>query len=189
MSEKAIVDRIISDAEQEARKIIEDAENKASVAVGEASLRAERNRIGTQAEIDARVKGIFDGQAASARLDGLKIALGERRAVIDEIYARALGLLVALDKPTALYLAEKLLKAYADDGDEIIFAENYRYAQDVMKLPVVKEKNLKQSSKTAKIDGGFTLCGVNSDKNLSYGSLLSADREERQAEIALQIFN
>ena len=142
MSEKAIVDRIISDAEQEARKIIEDAENKASVAVGEASLRAERNKIGTQAEIDARVKGIFDGQAASARLDGLKIALGERRAVIDEIYARALGLLVALDKPTALYLAEKLLKAYADDGDEIIFAENYRYAQDVMKLPVVKEKNL-----------------------------------------------
>ena len=96
---------------------------------------------------------------------------------------------MALDKPTALYLAEKLLKAYADDGDEIIFAENYRYAQEVMKLPVVKEKNLKQSSKTAKIDGGFTLCGVNSDKNLSYGSLLSADREERQAEIALQIFN
>ena len=105
MSEKAIVDRIISDAEQEARAIIEDAENKAAAAVGEASLRAERSKIGTQAEIDARVKGIFDGQAASARLDGSKIALGERRAVIDEIYARALGLLVALDKPTALYLA------------------------------------------------------------------------------------
>lgn len=189
MSEKSIVDRIISDAEQEARAIIEDAEKKAAVTVREATLRAERNKIGTQAEIDARVKGIFDGQAASARLDGSKIALGERRAVIDEIYARALDNLVSLDKSTALYLAEKLLNSYADNGDDINFAENYRYAQEVMKFPVVKEKNLKQSAKPAKIDGGFTLCGKNSDKNLSYGSLLAADREEHQTEIALLIFN
>ena len=60
--------------------------------------------------------------------------------------------------------------------------------QDVSALPVVREKGLKVSPKSAKIDGGFMLCGKNSDKNLSYGALLAQDREEYQAEIASKIF-
>lgn len=188
MSEQSIVERIISDAQQEAEGIIKDAENKAAETVAGGVLRAERNKSGTQAEVNERVNGIFDGKAAAARLDCAKITLGERRAVIDEIYNRALAQLIGLDKTDALHLAEKLLKAYAEEGDEIIFAENYRYAQEVAHLSVVKEKNLKVSPKQAKLDGGFMLCGKNSDKDLSYGSLLTADREEHQAEIAAKIF-
>lgn len=189
MSEQAIVERIISDAHAEAEEIIKEAENKAADTVAEASLRAERNKKGTEAEVKERVKGIFDGKAAAARLDCAKIMLGEKRGVIDGIYSRALGQLIELNKTDALYLAEKLLTAYAEEGDEIVFAENYKYAQDVLKLSVVKEKNLKASSERGKFDGGFILCGKSSDKNLSYGALLAADREVNQAEIALHLFN
>ena len=188
MSEQSIVERIISDARKEAEGIISDAESKAAETVAEGARRAERNKSGTQAEVNERVNGIFEGKAAAARLDCAKIALKERRTVIDEIYNRALNVLIGLDKSDALGLAEKLLSTYAEEGDVIVFAENYRYAQAVAELSVVKEKGLKVSPERAKLDGGFILCGKNSDKNLSYGSILAADREENQAEIAARIF-
>lgn len=188
MGKEDIVERIISDAEEEARKIVAAAEGKAAQTILKAEEGAERVRIGTEAEVAEKVKGILDGKAATARLDCAKIMLGAKREVIDEAYARALELLVGLDKDDSLSLAEGLLKSYAEEGDRIMFAENYRYAEEVIKLKVVKDKKLEVSPVRADLDGGFILVGKDSDKNLSYGALLSADREENQAEIAAQIF-
>ena len=189
MSEQAIVERIISDAEEEARAIIKDAEERAAKTIAEANARAERNKQGTEAEVSEKVKGIFDGKAATARLDCAKILLGEKRGVIDEVYSRALKQLVEAGKAETLFLAERLLKEYAEEGDEIAFADNFRFQKELAALPVVKEKKLKVSPKSVTIDGGFILSGKNSDKNLSYGALLASDREERQAEIAAKLFN
>ncbi len=83
----------------------------------------------------------------------------------------------------------RLLTEHAEEGDELVFAENFRYAQAVSALPIVKEKKLKVSTKRVTLDGGFMLCGKSSDKNLSYGAILNMDREEKQAEIASVIFN
>ncbi|MGN0813995.1 MAG: V-type ATP synthase subunit E [Candidatus Coproplasma sp.] len=188
MGKEDIVERIISDAEEEARKIVAAAEEKAAQTVAEAEKEAERTRIGTKAEVAEKVKGILDGKAATARLDCAKIMLGAKREVIDQAYAQALELLIGLNKDDSLSLAEDLLVSYAEDGDKIMFAENYRFAEEVAKLQVVKDKKLKVSPVRADLDGGFILVGKDSDKNLSYGALLSADREEKQAEIAAQIF-
>lgn len=188
MSQQAIFDRIISDAEEEARAIIRAAEEKAAKTVEQAEKLAERDRLGAEAEIAEKIKGISDGKAASARLDAAKILLGEKRGVIDEIYSRALACLVNLEKPEAIAFAESLLSEYAEEGDEVTFAENFRYKAEVAALPIVVKKKLRVSPKSADIDGGFILRGVKSDKNLSYGAILSADREERQAEIAEELF-
>ena len=61
MSEQAIVERIISDAEQEARDIINDAEEKAAKTLAEASLRAQRNKQGAEAVVRDMVMGFFVG--------------------------------------------------------------------------------------------------------------------------------
>lgn len=71
-------------------------------------------------------------------------------------------------------MTDKLLKEYAESGDEIFFAENYSYAGAAARLPVMAEKNLTISSRRIEIDGGFRLRGVSSDKDLSYGALLAA---------------
>ena len=189
MNEQAIVERIISDAEAEAEAIIKDAEARADETVAQANLRAQRNRTGTEAEIAEKAKSISDGKAATARLDCAKIMLAEKRGVIDEIYRRALSELVNLGEKETVILAGRLLEEYAEEGDEIIFAENFRYNQAVSKLSIIKERKLKVSAKTAALDGGFMLSGKVSDKNLSYGALLSADRDLRQAEIAAEIFS
>ena len=189
MSEQAIVEKIIADAEKEAQAIIADAEKKAEATVAAASSRADKRRQGEKAAADTRAESILEGKAATARLDCAKILLGEKRAVIDEVYARALKCLQELGKAEALHLISKLLTEYAEEGDEVVFAENFKYAQDSAKLDIVKEKKLKISAKTAKIDGGLLLVGKNSDKNLSFSALLSADREENQADIAAKIFS
>lgn len=189
MGGQDIVQRIISDAEKEAENIISDAESKAAKTVAEASARAERIKTGNAAEVAERAKSIADGKAATARLDGAKIFLGEKRGVIDEVYARALKKLNELKEGDAVYLANRLLNQFAEEGDEIVFAENFRYAQKVAALDVVKEKGLKVSSKRAELDGGFVLSGKICDKDVSYGALLAADREQKQAQIATEIFN
>ena len=188
MSGQSIVDRIISDAGDEARKIIENAESAAAQTVAFANERAERNRLGTEAEIKEKATAISDGKAAQARLECAKILLGEKRGVIDRVYAQALEKLISLSDGETVRFADRLLREYAENGDEILFAENFRCVQDVAKLSVVKEKKLKVSPKKVKIDGGFILRGKVSDKDISYGALLSADREERQAEIAAKLF-
>ncbi|MDE6274449.1 MAG: hypothetical protein K2L87_05315 [Clostridiales bacterium] len=188
MSEQAIVERIISDAEAEARAIIAEAEEKAKATIAAANTEAERAKKGTEAVAKAKAESIFEGKAAAARLDGAKILLSEKRGVIDTVYARALEKLLGLSEKETLTLCARLLDEHAEEGDELVFAENFRFAQAVSALPVVKKKKLKVSPKYAKIDGGFMLCGKNSDKNLSYGAILAMDREEKQAEIASVIF-
>ena len=189
MSEQAIVDKIIADAEKEAQAIIADAKIKAEGTVNAANLRAERRKQGEKAAADKRAESILEGKAATARLDCAKILLGEKRAVIDEVYARALKDLLTLGKAEALHLFERLIEEFAEEGDEVLFAESFKYAPDASKLDIVREKKLKISAKRADIDGGILLVGKNSDKNLSYSALLAADREEHQAEIAAKIFS
>lgn len=189
MSKEAILERIISDAQAAADATVVEAEGRAAEIIAEAEARAARDRQGTSAIIAERSKAIADGKAAAARLDAAKVMLAAKRGVIDAVYARALEKLKALPQKDAVRLAEGLLLSYAEDGDELVFATNFAYKAQVLKLAVVAEKNLKNSGKTADIDGGFILIGKNSDKDLSYGALLALDREERQAEIAAKLFS
>ena len=189
MSTEAILERIISDAQAAADATVAEAEGRAAEIIAEAEARAARDRQGTSAIIAERSKAIADGKAAAARLDAAKVMLAAKRGVIDAVYARALEKLKALPQKDAVRLAEGLLLSYAEDGDELVFATNFAYKAQVLKLAVVTEKNLKNSGKTADIDGGFILIGKNSDKDLSYGALLALDREERQAEIAAKLFS
>lgn len=188
MSYDSIVERIISDARAEADVILAEAEKKAEERVALARTEADRKLLGVKAEVARKVKSISDGKAATARLDGAKAGLAEKRRVMDSVYSAALEKLVALSKKEALLLSERLLEEHAEEGDEIVFAESFKYVSDVAALGVVKEKKLAVSKKRADIDGGFVLCGKSCDKDLSYSALLAADREEHQAEIAAEIF-
>ena len=188
MSKESIIERILSDAEEEANGIVAQAQAQAAATISEAEKRAQVVRLANEMETREKVRDVLEGKAASARLDSQKALLAEKRRVIDAVYALALEKLVGLNKTATLALADKLLQAYAEEGDELAFAPNYRYQAEVAKLAVVKSKKLVVSPKQAEIDGGFILRGKNADKDISYGTLLAADREENQAELAAKIF-
>lgn len=187
MNGQAIVDKIISDANDEAAAIISEAERRAQGVISEAKVKAERNLLGSNAEAEAKAKSILDGKAASARLDCAKIELAEKRRVLDGVYESALKKLKALDKKSAVALADGLLNKFAEEGDEIVFAADYKFVSEVTKLSVVAERKLK-FSQNGNVCGGFVLKGVSADKDISYAALLAADREENVSALAAEIF-
>ena len=188
MSKEAIIERILSDAEAEANAIIAEANARAEETVAQANARAEARKAETQTELAEKSQSIQDGKAAAARLDSAKILLAEKRRVLDVIYARAFEKLLSLSEKESLTLVERLLKENAANGEEIVFARNFAYAEEAAKLSVIKERSLKISSEKADIDGGFLLKGEACDKDLSFGAILSLDREEHQAELAQKLF-
>ena len=188
MGTQNLVDRILSDAEAEAAEIVKSAKDKAAAIIEEARLFAERELKITQEETAEKAASVREKKEAAARLDGAKITLSEKRRVIDGVYAAALERLVKASKEDSVALVKRLLTAYAEIGDEIVFAENFAYVEEVKILPVIKEKNLRVSEKRIAIDGGLRLVGKTSDKDLSYGALLLADKEENQSALALKIF-
>ena len=189
MGKEEIIERILSDAEAEAEGIIAAANESAEGIIAAATAKAQKESAETEEECYARSKRISEGKAAEARLDSAKILLAEKRRVIDVIYERALQKLVALNERDSLRLLERLLTDNAEEGDEIVLAENFAYEKGAKALPVVKEKKLVFSAERVKLSGGCILHGKLSDKDLSYASLLSADKDEHQAEIAIKLFN
>ena len=177
MSKELIRERILSDARAEADLILEKAEQKSSEIIAEAMRLAEKERREAEAEMKEKAESVREKKAAAARLESAKILLREKRKVIDCVYALAKERLVCLEKEEAVALANGLLIAYAEEGDIIFFAENYKYVVDVALLPIVKQRGLEISQQRVSIEGGFILQGNKSDKDLSYGALLAADRD------------
>lgn len=188
MGREEILSRILSDAEAEAAEIVRAAEQRAAEIVRAAEDSLAADRAAAEEEARERARRIKEGRAATARLDGAKVLLAEKRRVIDGIYLRALSSLLALEKHESLLLLGRLLEENAEEGDEVVFAENFPYAEEAKGLPVVKKKNLTVSGERLPIKGGCILRGKVCDTDLSYSALLAADREEHQAEIALAVF-
>lgn len=188
MSMQNVVERILSDARAEAQATVVAAENKAAELLAESASRAEKNRRETERDVKEKTESIFEKRAADARLESAKILLREKRKVVDAVYALALGELIALEKEDCLQLAASLLETYAEEGDVVFFAENFKYAADVAHLPVAERKKLKISEARLLIDGGMRLVGKVSDKDLSYGALLAADKDEHQSDLAKALF-
>ena len=188
MAVDQITERILFDAEAESRAIVEDAENKAAKLLAEASARAEQAKAETEADVAEKRKSILEKRAADVRLDGAKRLLAEKRKVVDDVYERALARLLALSREDGIKLAERLLREYAEAGDEIVFADTFRYQSEVALLPIVREKGLRIAAETQHFSGGMRLNGIKADKDISYGALLYADREENQTELATEIF-
>ena len=188
MSKEAIVERILADAKAEAEETLREAQEKANKITSAAAARAKEQAQESQQACEKACEAIRAGREAAARLDAQKILLREKRRVIDTLYARALDSMLALDKKSTLDLTEKLLKKYAQNGDEIAFSCDYPCVEEASKLPVIREKNLTVQKTQVKIAGGFYLYGKQSDTDLSYPALLLADRQENEGELARKLF-
>lgn len=188
MGKEEIVNRILSDAEGEAAEILRAAKARAEEIISAANAHAAEDKAAAEAEAGERAGRISEGRASAARLESAKILLAEKRRVIDGVYDLALEKLLSLGERESLRLLERTLADNAEEGDEIVLAKNFAYAQSVSKLAVIRERKLTLSAERAQISGGCILRGKKCDKDLSYSALLNADKEEYQAEIAAKLF-
>lgn len=188
MSKQEIIDRILADATAEASAIVEEANAKATEILAAAEAFARQETSETESECREYAKDLLEKKAAAARLESAKIALQEKRKVLDYVYAVALLRLkeqVAKD-PLAVYSV--LLEKYAEQGDVVYFPEGFAYVEGVSALPVFAKKGLQVGAERVSIDGGMLLVGEKADKDVSFTALIERDKEAHLAELATEIF-
>ena len=188
MGKQDIIDRILSDAQAEADAIINAAYDKAARVLADAEAYAKKETAETEQECSAFANDLMEKKSAAARLECAKIALAEKRKVLDYIYAVALARLKTRAKEEGAAFYAKLLEQYAEDGDVVYFSEDFDIADSVALLPVFQKKNLQVAKERAKIDGGMMLVGEKADKDVSFAALIQRDKEAHLAEIAAEIF-
>ena len=187
MGKEEIINAILSEAEQEAQKIIAQAEENAASVKSAAFDVAESLLKTAESETDARAKAILEGKAATARLDSAKILLAGKRHILATVYARAYERLEALGEKEVLPFMAQLLEKYASEGDEVVLSAAFRFKTAFEKLPVISKKKLKVVTDPT-VKGGFLLRGISADVDLSFETLLAQDKEAHQSEIAGTLF-
>ena len=191
MSVESIVEKIRSDGRAEAENLLALGRKKADEIENGAKESAEKLRRETEADVKKRAESIAERYAAAARLEVKKIRLAARKNAVEAVYERAKQRLQKLSEEETLRLFNRLLCAYAEEGDKVSFADNFAYEKSVKLLPVFAEKKLSVISaaqKSVRIDGGMFLTGKTADKDLSFDALLKADMEENESKVASAIF-
>ena len=180
MAKQELLDKIAHDAEERARRILSEAESKAEASVAAAEReRADLLESARQMASAARPETV-KRRKAMAELEGRKLVLQEKQAVIAEAYREAFKKIKESNKYEALLV--KMILSAAEEGDGVIFA-----ASDFDKVD--RAKVVAQASKQAgfkltlieekgAFDGGIVLRGKACDKNLTLEVELSALRSE-----------
>lgn len=190
MNEKdAIIQKIISDAQDRAEKVVSDATEKAKAVWAAAQSESEKALNECEKECDLFERELIERKKTLARLDGRKIVLSAKQSAVNSAFARAEKLLCETKSDEQLkYIAARLEK-YARKGDRVILAKGSPLAREsVEDLAVVKERGLKVS-KNGDFKGGFILCGEVSDFDFTFETAVKSFAEANSGEIAREILN
>lgn len=197
MSVDKIVEKIIGDAEAEARRI----EAEASRKVEEIEERAagEIRRVEEEAEKRAEVEAREQCRrlVSAAQLELRKGVLTEKQNLISQAFERALKRLVELKKDGYQKVVRVLLLKAVEGGDEeIIVCSKDRDRVSPEFLAEVnaefsargKKGDLKLSEENRDLAGGFVLRKGRRETNCSFESILASVREELEPKVAEMLF-
>ena len=189
MNEKdAIIQKIIQDARDYADKVLSDAQTKASGIWAEAESGSENALINGEKQCAEERAAYLARRQTLARLESKKTLLSAKRAVLDEVFARAQELLTGMSEEEYLAYISARLETYAAEGDRVILSENAPVtAEKVAGLPAAKNKKLK-AYKNGKFSGGIILEGKNTDYDFSFEGVLRDYAEKYSGEISRSIF-
>lgn len=180
MAKQELIDKIIRDAEERARSIISDAENKAAemrIAAHEESSRLLEN---ARLMAEASAPEVIGRRRAMAELESRKLVLEAKQELIASVYAEALRAVKASDRYEDLLV--KMILSVAEDGDTVVFAasdydrvDRKRILAEAMRQGGIR---LTQSEERGAFGGGIVLRGKDCDKNLSLEVELETLRSE-----------
>lgn len=189
--------KILADAEAEAGKIIQEGRDQAGKIKAETD--AEVARIGAEfgEKAKAQAEEYIRRQISLRELEARKAVLTEKGSLIDEVFAKALEELRQRDRKGGYSLTRDLLLGAIEVGDEeIILSPEDRsgigasFVEDLNKQLVKagKRGEVKISSDTRDISGGFILRRGRAETNGSFDTLLAMLRDDIETEIAGLLF-
>lgn len=185
----AIIKRIISDAEKRAKLIIDGANTDADERLKETEEWAKQYRETREKELEKNARLTLSRKLTVAGLDVRKIILKAKRECVSAVYENVYYKLCSLPKKDYLGLVEKMLTAYAEEGDEVVLSCDEKITEkDLMELAVYKDKKLSVRNEKGKFVGGVMLVGKTCDKDLSFKSFVKENEEKYLTEIYGKLF-
>lgn len=184
----ANIDKIIEEILDEARKAAVQKTDAAKAEASDIISNAEEECRKLEAEIAAKTeqekKNASDRAKSSAQLKKRQMILNARQEVISDILDKAYDSIFALDDKAYFRLLEKMLKKFslAKDG-EICFSKKdlERMPADFENIIVSAAKenggSLKISKESRAIDGGFILVYGGVEENCSIRAMFHTQRE------------
>lgn len=183
-----LAERIVNDAEEEARALMTEAESEARFIREESEKAVSARCVELNSQKESAVKSLIGGYRTRATLDGKKDALRKKRVVIDAAFTRAYEAMLALSAERRKAICANLLAAQAEGGETVLPAEQDRAALIAL-VASMPEKKLKVSGDSAKIDGGFILLGSGYEKDCSFKSLLTTVRDAEETAVYQLLFD
>jgi V/A-type H+-transporting ATPase subunit E len=198
MAIKDIKARIISDAEIEANKII----NEANCKLKEIKEKVEEEVKDVKSKILKRINQeiLLNKRKiiTEANLEAKKAILSIKQEIIDETFNRALENIMNLDDEPYRNFIKKIILDNIDKGDETIFISTLD--KDRISKDFIQEINYKLEAKNIKgnitlspsylqIKGGVIIGSNNVNKNSSLELIFKKVREELEIKISQYLFD
>lgn len=183
-----IVDKIINDAKDMAKRELELAKAAGSSRIQDAKKEAEKNADSALLRAKKAGEERAKQEAIIAQSKAQREVLLMRQKLIDEVFANTRQSLASASSKDTQKLVTALVKKHAKTGDTIYISKNDEKkitAEFVKGLPV---KNLVRVV-SDKFDGGIILENQNYELSLTYTELLNSLRSEIELEVSKILFN
>ena len=183
-----LAERIVTDAEDEARVVLEDAQKVVQEIQRESEKTLSARRMELKSRRENAVKSVIGGYQTRASLDAKKDALRKKRAVIDKAFTSAYDAVLSLDGEKRKAICARMIKDSAEGGEMVSPAKADRAALAAI-IAEQPEKKLTLSKDDAAIDGGFILLGSGYEKDCSFRSLLDTVRDAEETAVYQLLFD
>jgi V/A-type H+-transporting ATPase subunit E len=190
-------DRIIKDAEEEARNIVAEGEAEAERIADEARGRAAEVTERARGRAESEAREHIRRQISIRELDARKAVLGEKGKLMDQAFEKAMESLRRKDVGGGYALTKSLLLKAIETGDEeiVLSPEDKKGINESFLAGLNKElksKGLKGKVKVADdtrpMKGGFILRSGRKEINATFESMLAMMRDETELEISDALF-
>ena len=191
MAEKmAIVEKIISDANGLAKVTLEAARLEAIQVIEEAKNSSTNYQKRETEAIKKDCDLIIERKQTVATLDGRKISLKAKQALISECFDEAIKKILELDSKKYLAYIKSLISKYGENGDEVVLSTTNKVVTKQFIEDTVKELGLAitVSKNTSDYVGGIILQTKVVDKNLTLETTLRGLKEEIEQQTAEILF-
>lgn len=177
-----IIDEILQDAENESKKVVEDAKSEVAVLVGKTESEAQKkaDKIIEKAKVEATQskERIISNSSLTAR----DMVLVAKQEMINKVFELTKEKLKTLNHDDYLKFVENSLKALeVREDSEIILTENEK------KLAGEKLFGIKVADET--VESGFLLKNGKIILNNEFSSLIDLVKEDLEQEVADKLFS
>ncbi|MDO4568302.1 MAG: V-type ATP synthase subunit E [Clostridia bacterium] len=191
----AIVKRIIEDAQRDADSSVEAANREAALVEERACADARRVLDDYRARAEALSASVMERNRTNAQLEGRKLTLARKRALIDEVFGLAYERLCALSGAPRGELLCALALREAQGGETLVPSEadagllRERIGEINAALAASGRQRLSMSEETVAMDGGFLLRAQSYVKSCSFTALLADVRAVHETRVAALLFD